>query len=193
MNRSVETPHGGRLEHHDPPDWIVREVKKIGGMENGQPRFRVIWGADRIRFTDEGVIYRPYQVNRWHVEKLYKGEYEHSYTLAHCTHMKNFRWCNDCFKSGGEFLPLTLAVVEMVIRLVLKAERLQSAALQKAALVEREEKKKKAADAEIKGVFAEAFPREVKRSFDPAMERTAEQAFGRGKLKQISRRNDGTN
>lgn len=181
------------MEHHDPPDWIVREVKKIGGMENGQPRFRVIWGGDRIRFTEEGVIYHPYQVNRWHVEKLHQGEYEHSYTLARCSHMENFRWCNGCFKSGGEFLPLTLAVVEMAIRLVLKAEGLQSAALQKAALIEREEKKKKAADAAMKGVFAEAFPREVKRSFEPVMERTAEQVFGRGKLKQISGRKHGIN
>lgn len=159
-------------------------------MENGKPRFRVIWGANRTRSTDDGIIYFPYEKNRWHLEKLLKGEYEHSYKFAQCPHSRG-RWCNVCFKTGGEFLPLTLAVVETAIRLILKAENLQNAALQKAALVEREQKKIAEHNEEIAAVIADARPREVRRSFDPKLRITA--PFGRGKTKQISGRKYGVN
>lgn len=170
------------------PEFIDREVKKVGGMKDGKPQFRVVWGADRFILSSDNVLINPYQKNRWHVEKLYQGEYEHCYTLAECPHrnLRDQKWCKQCFASGGEFLQLELGIVERVIRLIMISETLQNKALQQSALMEREHKKLEENAEKVYDAVLEAAPLTVPRSYEPNLTLTADEALGRSKFKQIN-------
>lgn len=183
----------------EPPDWLVREIRKVGGVEQGKPRFRVIWGGNRWRLGSDGLtLERPYRLDLWHIEKLHEGEYEHCYRLGECPYprhrrTKNDRWCKECMLNGGERIEAgeALSLIERVIRLMLKTEELQRttrfAAQQREALSERENKKGEAGDSAMRDAFADAAPITVKRSFETPLRLGAHEALGTGKsIKQLN-------
>lgn len=190
----------------EPPDWIVREIKKVGGMvsdlSGSGPRFRVIWGGNRFSLAPDGMtLIRPYRVDMWHLEKLHEGEYEHCYRLGECPspgHRKlaSDPWCKQCFMDGG--VPIAAgsarSLIETIIHLLLKTEQMQQRAIQSGkanieqrdALLIREATKHMAKDTAIGEAAADAMPLTVKRSFDTPLRLSAQQALGRGKgLKQL--------
>lgn len=183
----------------EPPEWIVREVKKIGGMESGQPRFRVIWGGNRWTVAPDGItLVRPYRVDMWHLEKFHEGEYEHCYRLGECPspgHRKSEKdpWCRKCFLDGG--VPIdaghSLALIETAIRLLLRTEELQRttrfAFQQREALFTREATKSDLKDVRIREATEDAAPRTVKRSFETPLRLSANQTLGTRKgLRQLN-------
>jgi hypothetical protein len=193
--------------NRDPPDWIVREIRKVGGnvsdLSGVRPRFRVIWGGSRwMTAADEMTLIRPYRLDMWHLEKLHEGEYEHCYRLGECPttgppHRKLAKdpWCRQCFMDGG--VPMKIegcwAFVEGIIRLIMKTEDLQKttrfAAQQKDALFGREDQRDDARTSIMRDAVADAAPVTVKRSFETPLRLSADQALGRRKgLRQLNSR-----
>ncbi|MGH9735431.1 MAG: hypothetical protein ACRD8A_12685 [Candidatus Acidiferrales bacterium] len=182
------------------PVWVEREIQKIGGMENGRPRFRVVWGGSRWTAGVDGkTLIRPYRLDMWHIEKLHEGEYEHVYRLGECpgpAHRKTEKdqWCRQCFVDGG--VPLepdrAFGVIEGAIRLLLRTEELQRSTIFKAqqrdALFARENAKDAAAPKAINEAMQDARPASVKRSFETPLRETSQQAMGTTGFKQLGAR-----
>lgn len=165
---------------YEVPAWVEKEILRVGGKDTtGKPRFRVIWGANRLIANDEGLLIHPYQQNRWHLEKLLNGEYEHCWVLSHCPHSKG-AWCQSCFKSGGEFIGIHegYRIVEQAIRLIQMSAEFQNKTLQRAALMEREEEKQRASGERMFDLVKDALPKTIKRSASPNLTLTAQEALG---------------
>lgn len=187
-------------ETHEVPKWIEREIWKIGGNADGRPNYRLIWGANRIEIYD-GVPTNPYEanspdsttkrskaINRWHLEKLYQGNYEHVWQFGYCPHtVRGGKWCNPCMLNGGDFLdPINnTAFIWRVISLLVQSEQMQNSALQKAALMQREKDKETAQSELIREVVHEAAPTTIKRSYDPSFKQAAKKSMGRSGIKQM--------
>jgi hypothetical protein len=177
------------------PAWIVRELKKIGGLNaKKQPNFRVVWGGSRTDIGADGSsAIRPYRTDMWHLEKFKEetGEYEHAIRLGMCPyplHRKTGldRFCTECFHNGG--VPLepdqSFSIIEAYVRMLLKADTLQREARfkgraleQKNALFGREEKKTRDRAEKIYEAYEDAKPKTVKRSYEAPMHVTAEETF----------------
>jgi len=178
------------------PVWLERQILLRGGAVNSRPRFRVVWGGNRMRANlVTGLLEHPYQKDRWHLE-MWKEElqdYEHAYVFANCPHREPAKpWCNSCFVSGGEYIDATLAIIEARIGLILRVEAMQKEALdknarmQKDALFGREEAKKEEAVERIHDAVKDAAPITVKRSMNTPLYISADQALGTEKFRQVN-------
>lgn len=190
-------------ETHSVPEWIEKEIWKMGGHTNGRPNYRLIWGNQRIEIYDD-VPTNPYEANspdsttkksiaaeRWHLEKLHQGIYEHVWQFGYCPHtLKDGKWCKTCQLNGGAFLdPITnTAFIWRIISLLILSEQQRDKALQKSALMGREEAKKEAERELIREVVHEATPRTIKRSFDPSFRKIAPKSMGRKGIRQMGSR-----
>lgn len=188
-------------ENHFVPEWIEREVKKIGGAVDGKPRFRVIWGGNRIEIIGDRPL-NPYiaerpdtttlpsrSMQRWHLEKLHEGVYEHVWQFGYCPHVpRNKQWCKKCYLNGGEFIDPTnnFALVQRVIQVFIESERQQDKGAQRRALMEREKAKQDAQGELIRETVREAAPSSIPRSFAPSFKQSAEATLGKSPLRQMN-------
>lgn len=176
---------------HEVPQYIERAILRAGGKtEGGLPLFRVIYGRDKFLFDADGVMFQPYDLDRWHLEKWYQGDYEHCYKFGVCPHVTKEKpsWCDACKLSGGEFLPLNLTVIERTIHLLLMSMRMQDAAKQKAALMKKEEDKLVRKENIVREAMNDAKPSHVPRSYNPNFDLTAREVLGNSPFKQIHRK-----
>ena len=173
---------------HNVPDWMVREIQKIGGLApDGRPNFRLIWGGDRFTFNNEKELVHAYNPAHWHMERLFRGEYEHVWNFADCLHRTKEKpsWCKSCILDGGSFVDATesFALTEKIIHLLKKSDEMKNKALQKNALMGRETDKLRRQGEQVYDAMEDARPRTVKRSFETPMH--VEAPFGKSKMKQI--------
>lgn len=179
----------------EPPAWLIEDINRAGGTYDSRPRFRVIWGGNRLVPGPDGItLVHPYRLDMWHLEKLHEGEYEHCSRLGECPvqgdHRKTKKdeWCRKCFMDGGVPLPIEgcSGYIAGLIRLILDTEHMQKKAkdnatvrnAQKDALFGREEKRAEERKEIEREVFAEAMPKTIKRSFETPLRIGAHQALG---------------
>jgi hypothetical protein len=143
------------------PEWIEREILKVGGKYfDDRPNFRIVWGASKVTTPEDVTSY--YDPERWHLEKIVEGRYQHAYKFGYCPHMKpgDKQWCNACFLSGGETFELGshFRIIERVIQQFVLTERFQKASIDKGARLEREAlmERERKREAEAAAIFAES-------------------------------------
>lgn len=189
-------------EQREVPHWIEREIKKIGGYTDGRPIYRLIWGGCRIELMHDKLV-NPYTpdhsdastrkslaIDRWHLEKLYEGTYEHCYQFGKCPHVtaKSPKWCKDCTLSGGDYvdIPNNFALLERVLHLFVMSEQQRDKVLQHNALMNREKAKEEEGNRLIREAVAAAAPGTIKRSYQPNFKLPAKKILGRSKFKQLT-------
>lgn len=143
------------------PEWIEREVVKVGGKYfDGRPNYRIVWGASKLTTPEDVTDF--YDPERWHLEKIVEGRYQHAYKFGYCPHMKKgeTKWCNPCFISGGESFDLGshFPIIERVIVMFVRTEQLQRSSADKGARMERDAllEREKARETEAQKNFSEA-------------------------------------
>lgn len=175
-------------ENRSVPEWLVREIQKIGGMYSpAKPNFRLIWGGDRFTFNGNKELVHAYNPEHWHMERFFQGEYEHVWDFSDCLHRTETKqnWCKSCMLEGGTYIDATenFELVERIIRLFQLSDMMQNKALQKNALMGRETDKLRRQGEQVYDAMEDARPRTVKRSFETPMR--VEAPFGKSKMKQI--------
>jgi len=149
------------LERPTVPEWIEREVGKMGGKSPaGGPMYRIVWGASKVTTPQD--VTDHYEPNRWHLEKWVEGHYQHAYKFGYCPHMKEGekRWCKSCMISGGEVFPLEthFPIIEKVLVMFVRTEQLQRSSADRGAKMERDAlfEREKQKEEEAGKVFREA-------------------------------------
>jgi hypothetical protein len=155
------------------PPWVEALLSKFGRNPYGQPLYRVIWSENRLEYVLQadgkyGWQSRYPQTQRWILEKWLPTSYsrEKWYELFsapeggcylgpylehgdyHCTYRLEFR---------GEFMPLTLAVVEYYARLI-EAGREATEAQRRYAIEQRHEKARREWSNRCDDIFDDSQP-----------------------------------